>query len=406
MRQRKACFLLLFLVHWAVPLRSFTPAVVGPGATCLRRLATGRDTPLQSKKQPDSGNDKDNDSWDDDVDYDKEFPSDPNSDKSPDPSLPWDAPSNAVDGNSFLETGKLGIKIDLGPISEKEAKEIKAAATEVINEAIAAGIDDIEALRKKMKKEVDQERKRLRLESEWNTQKAQEKLMSKIDKMTDDFLSQTSSSRRSTKLAAAADRSMKGRGAEMGSWGVLGGTAVAMETPKSTTSTASPYSSTATTPEVPTTAQAPKENRIVIIGDTKQDPYAKQLLEPLTKSLRNVVSDLEVDVFAPTATLPLGGNNAAAVLIFLTSLSDASSVKNGMERLLRRTMQNDGKVAQPPTQIVAVSTVGTERTNKMPYSYVRKKRGSTIAFLIVRLTHCFHFTCSLQNAKLAGRQIG
>ena len=156
----------------------------------------------------------------------------------------------------------------------------------------------------------------------------------------------------------------------MGSWGVLGGTAVAMETPKSTTSTASPYSSTATTPEVPTTAQAPKENRIVIIGDTKQDPYAKQLLEPLTKSLRNVVSDLEVDVFAPTATLPLGGNNAAAVLIFLTSLSDASSVKNGMERLLRRTMQNDGKVAQPPTQIVAVSTVGTERTNKMPYSYV------------------------------------
>jgi hypothetical protein len=37
-------------------------------------------------------------------------------------------------------------------------------------------------------------------------------------------------------------------------------------------------------------------------------------------------------------------------------------------RLLRTTLLSDGTVATPPTQLVAISTVGTTRTNKMPYS--------------------------------------
>ena len=312
-----------------------------------------------------SNSNGDDSSWDDDVDYDKEFPVDPTADKSPDPSLPWDEPSNAMEGNSFLESGKLGIKLDLGPMSDEDAAEIKAAATELINEAVAAGIDDIETLRKNMKKEVEAQRKRLQLQSEWNSQKAQEELLGKIDKMTNEFLSENAASRKSTKLAAAADRSMEGRGSEMGSWGVLGQTEVVLG---GATSGASPYSATAAANEETKTALAPKEKRIVVIANTQQDNFAKQLIEPLTKSLQEVVTDLEVDVFAPTATLPLGGNNAAAVLVFLTSLSDASTVKNGMERLLRRTMLGTGKVAQPPTQLVAISTIGTERTDRMPYS--------------------------------------
>eukprot|EP00977_Amphora_coffeiformis_P002271 scaffold426_cov219-Amphora_coffeaeformis.AAC.33 len=318
-----------------------------------------------SKINGDDSSMGDDSSWDDDVDYEKEFPVDPTADKSPDPSLPWDEPSNAMEGNSFMESGKLGIKLDLGPMSDKDAAEIKAAATEVINEAIAAGIDDIEALRKKMKKEVEEQRKRLQLQSEWNSQKAQEQLLSKIDKMTNDFLSENAALRKSTKLAAAADRSMEGRGSEMGSWGVLGQTEVVMG---GTTSGASPYNAAVTAKEETKSALAPKENRIVVIANTQQDNFAKQLVEPLTKSLQEVVADLEVDVFAPTATFPLGGNNAATVLVFLTSLSDASTVRNGLERLLRRTMLGNGKVAQPPTQLVAISTIGTERTDKMPYS--------------------------------------
>jgi hypothetical protein len=366
---------------------------------------TGTKNALQAKRstnqddddeQTPTNNGKD-DAWDDDVDYDKEFPPDPSANKSPDPALPWDATSNAIeDGSgSFLDTGKLGIQLDLGPIPEEQIQEIKAAATEVINEAIAAGIDDIEALRANMKKEMDQQRQKMKLESEWQTQKAQEQLMRKIDKLTDDFLSQSAASRRSTKLAAAADRAMKGRGTEMGSWGVLGDTAVALDpmTAKMSESTTSPYRSgvTSSSDEASSVITGPVVNRLVVVADTRQDAYAKQLLEPLTDALRTVIADVQVDVFAPTATLPLGGNNAAAVLLFLTSLSDASSVKNALERLLRRTMQSDGKVARPPTQLVAVSTVGTERTNKMPYSYVSEiyfvRHVSIVSFMIMFLYH-------------------
>lgn len=370
MKQSLRVFSVLFCLLAAS--QAFSPFVRPTLRSHPSRLVLASSSSSSSKKD-----DEDDDAWDDDVDYDKEFPSDPTSDKSPDPSLPWDEPR--MEADSFLETGKLGIKLDLGPMSEKEAAEIKAAAAEVINDAIAAGIDDIEKLREKMKKEIETQRKRLQLQSEWNSQKAQEKLLSKIDKMTDDFLSSNAATRKSTKLAAAADRSMEGRGSEMGSWGVLGDTAVVMNSPQtsSTNSGASPYSSAATATKEAANALAAKENRIVIIADTKQDAFAKQLIDPLTDSLRQVVADLQVDVFAPTATLPLGGNNAAAVLVFLTSLGDASTVKNGLERLLRRTMQSDGKVAQPPTQIVAVSTVGTERTNKMPYSYVPSNTSAT-----------------------------
>lgn len=38
------------------------------------------------------------------------------------------------------------------------------------------------------------------------------------------------------------------------------------------------------------------------------------------------------------------------------------------DRLLRKTLQADGKVGRPPTQLVGISTVGTERTDKFPYS--------------------------------------
>jgi hypothetical protein len=41
-----------------------------------------------------------------------------------------------------------------------------------------------------------------------------------------------------------------------------------------------------------------------------------------------------------------------------------------MDRLLRRTLQgDDGKVGRPPTQLVGVSNVGTERFDKFPYSF-------------------------------------
>lgn len=66
--------------------------------------------------------------------------------------------------------------------------------------------------------------------------------------------------------------------------------------------------------------------------------------------------------------MPLGGNNAACVIVFCTSLSQASSLSGILDKLLRKTLQAGGAVGQPPTQLVGISTLGTERTDKFPYS--------------------------------------
>lgn len=95
---------------------------------------------------------------------------------------------------------------------------------------------------------------------------------------------------------------------------------------------------------------------------------AKALIPAFSDLMKQALPDLEVEVFKPTATMPMGGDNAACVILFTTSLSDRSSVNNILDRLLRKTMQGDGSIATPPTQIVAVSTLGTTRTNKLPYS--------------------------------------
>ena len=54
-------------------------------------------------------------------------------------------------------------------------------------------------------------------------------------------------------------------------------------------------------------------------------------------------------------------------MVVCTSFSQASSLKNALERLLRKTL-TAGKVGKPPTQLVGITSVGTERTDKFPYS--------------------------------------
>jgi hypothetical protein len=81
------------------------------------------------------------------------------------------------------------------------------------------------------------------------------------------------------------------------------------------------------------------------------------------------IANLRVEVLAPTATMPLGGNDADCVVVLTTSLSQASTLgRIILDRLLRRTLGGNGKVGRPPTQLVGVSTVGTERFDKFPYS--------------------------------------
>jgi hypothetical protein len=80
------------------------------------------------------------------------------------------------------------------------------------------------------------------------------------------------------------------------------------------------------------------------------------------------IPGLQVEILAPTANMPLGGNNAACVIVFCTSLSQASSLNIMLDRLLRKTLQANNQVGTPPTQLVGISTLGTERSDKFPYS--------------------------------------
>lgn len=80
-------------------------------------------------------------------------------------------------------------------------------------------------------------------------------------------------------------------------------------------------------------------------------------------------SDIKIDFYTPASNIPMGGKNAQTALIFASSLNDRSSLENLLSRVLKRTAPVAGGAAgTPPSHVVIVSSLGTERTNKMPYS--------------------------------------
>jgi len=187
--------------------------------------------------------------------------------------------NNNKNNNNNGDDSKLGIDIGkmLEPLTPEQAEQLRAEASELISDRVAQGVDDIEALRKQLKQELEvQSRERL-AKSEKTAQEASQRLLSKIDKITDDFMSKSESMRKSTKLAAAADRANEGKGVELGSWGSIGGASVntgsgllgsvaSSNVKEATTTTAkSDHQESATT-----TTTAPKENRIIIIADPSQ----------------------------------------------------------------------------------------------------------------------------------------
>jgi hypothetical protein len=327
-------------------------------------------------------NEDESPAWDADVDYDKELPAAKST--NPDPSTPWDALNLNPDDVPLGDLKPiLGIGIDLEPLSEKEAEDLKQQAKDIVNEKFDAGIQDIEKLRTRMNREMAKSREAMNFASELDAQQKSAELMDKIDRLTGKFLDSTEPSRTSTKLAAAASKAMEGmgQGLEMGTWGTLSGRTVIAEgllgsvqgnvkqqqQQQQQQQQEQDISSNDTIEQgvAPITA----ENRIFLVADTKQDKLAKALVPVLLDQLKTAnIPNLQVDVVSPTSTMPLGGNNAACVIVFCTSISQTSSLKGMLDRLLRKTLSAGGKVGSPPTQLVGISTVGTERTEKFPYS--------------------------------------
>lgn len=75
-----------------------------------------------------------------------------------------------------------------------------------------------------------------------------------------------------------------------------------------------------------------------------------------------------IDKYTPTSTIPLGGNNAQCVILASTIMNGRSSAENILGRLLKRTVLTGGAVGVPPSHIVVLSQLGTERTGIFPYS--------------------------------------
>ncbi|VEU39931.1 unnamed protein product [Pseudo-nitzschia multistriata] len=342
-------------------------------------------------------------SWDDGVDYDKEWPdggSGGSSGSLPDPGTSWDTLPNKLNadflGNDATEL--LGINLELEPLSAQDAERLRNDARKIVEEAIDAGVNDIEALKKKMKRELDANRRAMSLASDMEAKRQTEKLMSKIDRMTGDFLRSNEATRASTKMAAAASRAMEGRGLEMGTWGVLGGRTVVADDDlarsgaagllgsvgnavreadkaANTKTTLDDYNDLGSISSTYREEDPPadvRENRILIVADTQKDKLAKELVPALMAAFereKDSIPDLKFDVLSPTSTMPLGGNDSQCVVVFCTGLSQPDSLKKMLDRLLRRTLATGGgKVGTPPTQLVGVSTLGTERFGTFPYN--------------------------------------
>lgn len=165
---------------------------------------------LANSKSGDEDGDGDADAWDYDEDYsDDDTASNSNSPR-----------KTNLDG-----TPNLGINIgtQLEPLSKEQAEELKQEATEAINSAFGGRMDEISDLKTELNEDFERSKENMRFASDLRAKEQTDRLMSKIDKISDKFLSENEELRTGTKMAAGADRNMAGKGMEVGSWGKIGG---------------------------------------------------------------------------------------------------------------------------------------------------------------------------------------
>ncbi|KAI2510456.1 hypothetical protein MHU86_3876 [Fragilaria crotonensis] len=332
---------------------------------------------VNNNDNDDNSNDNDDmvkDSWDDDVDYDKLW-KDP-SDMDQLPTSAWDdLRDNSSSSTKDNDVISLGFPTELlsDLLDAETAAQLKEDAKLILENKVQEGLDELAKMRVDLKKDIESQKRAMERSSRARKEREETKLLNKIDDIYANFMNESKEMRESTKLAAAADKAMEatGGGVDVGSWGVLGGADITLSS-----SFASDVSSGIVLGSVENAKQQqqqgdaaatlpPAESRILIVADESSDPFAKQLIPTFTKALQDIIA-VDIEIVKPTQQMPLGGNNAACVLFFLTSLS--SPPRAILERLLRRTMGLGGTVGRPPTQLVAISTIGTERTDKFPYS--------------------------------------
>jgi hypothetical protein len=295
----------------------------------------------------------------------------------PDPS--WDFDEDDIHEEDDEEelvksTPSLGINIgsQLNPLSSEDVEILRKEATEKINEAFADRLEELANVKEEVRKDFERSKEELKIASDRRAKEETAKLMSKIDKISSDFLDKNEELRSGTKMAAMADKNMVGKGLEVGSWGrissmnvltsVSGGMSVGV--------LGSVDAVTKDLDSMDDETSNPSDKRILCILDGNQD---KNLL-PVVKRFEEIINEtfpkpIKFDVLSPTSNIPMGGMNAQCVIISSTSLSGQSSAETILGRLLKRTIApGGGMVSKPPSHIVIISPLGTARREAFPYS--------------------------------------
>jgi hypothetical protein len=103
-------------------------------------------------------------------------------------------------------------------LTKEEASDLRREGTEIIERAFASKFKEMERLQESLRKDFEASKMDLIDASNARASFETERLMNKIDTLTDNFFKNSEQSRKSTKLAALADQNMAGRGLEFGSW--------------------------------------------------------------------------------------------------------------------------------------------------------------------------------------------
>ena len=199
--------------QWVTVVFGFVP--VNPSVVVYQRNRKSVGSFVLSKGGNDvDDDDDDDDSWDSPEDY-EQFQSKGNVEESTEDDFPLSVPNLGINIGSQLK-----------PLSEEEAAELRAEAKAEIDKAFDERLDEIENLKKTLSDDFERSKKAMQYASDLRAREQTERLMNKIDKISNDFLSKNKELREGTKMAAAADKNMKGKGMDVGSWGTIAGVEV------------------------------------------------------------------------------------------------------------------------------------------------------------------------------------
>jgi len=124
-----------------------------------------------------------------------------------------------------ISPNPLGINIGsiMDPLTPQQAAELRAEAQQEINKAFQGRLDDIQQIKQQIQQDFIKSQKASQEASRQRAEEETQRLLSKIDSMTQNFLKDNQQGREELKLAARADQQMEGRGVDLGSWGKIGG---------------------------------------------------------------------------------------------------------------------------------------------------------------------------------------